>query len=86
MFGLASLAMGGAIFWWVIYNVFIERQEGYSGPSFILGLGSFGLGAPLILYGLFTLGSCIRRKEEGRFLPGQPEDVEPEEDDGQQAV
>ena len=64
LFGFVCLVAGVAIIGWVLYNVFVERQEQYSGPSFVFGLGSFGVGVPLVLYGWSTLRSVMRRKAE----------------------
>jgi hypothetical protein len=79
LFGLLCLVAGVAIIGWVIYNVFVERQKEYSGPRWILGLGSFGVGVPLMLYGWFTLRSVVRRKVE--LSPEEQEEFEHEEDD-----
>ena len=72
LFGLVCVAAGVAIIVWVIYNVFIERQEEYSGPRFVLGWGSFGVGVPLLVYGWSTLRSVMRRKEEVAPGPDAP--------------
>jgi hypothetical protein len=86
LLGLVCLVVGIGIVGWVLYNVFIERQKEYSGPSFIIGFGSFGVGLPLILYGWFTLRSSISRQEEVVFSPEEQEEFEHEEDDEEQAV
>jgi hypothetical protein len=83
LFGLTCLLTGLAIIGWVFYNVFVKRQKEYSGPGFIFGLGSFGVGVPLVLYGWFTLRSVLRRKKE--FAPDQLEKFEHEEDDEENA-
>jgi hypothetical protein len=64
LFGAVCLVAGVAIIGWVLYNVFVDRRKEYSGPGFVFGLGSFGVGVPLVLYGWFTLRSAVRRKEE----------------------
>jgi hypothetical protein len=84
LFGLTCLVVGVAIIGWVLYNVFVQRQKEYSGPSFIFGLGSFGVGAPLVLYGWFALRSVLRRKKE--FTPEELEEFEHEEDDEEGAA
>jgi hypothetical protein len=63
LFGLVCLVAGASIIGWVLYNVLIERQAEYTGPSFIVGLGSFGISVPLLLYGWMTLRSAVRRTE-----------------------
>jgi hypothetical protein len=75
------LLTGVAIIGWVLYNIFVERQKEYTGPRFILGLGSFGVGVPLVLYGWFTLRSVVRRKPEVVLSPEELEEFEHEEDD-----
>ena len=84
LFGFVCLVAGVAIIGWVLYNVLVERQKEYSGPRFIVGLGSFGVGVPLVLYGWFTLRSVVRRKEELR--PEEREEFEREEDDEEHAA
>ena len=81
LFGLVCLVVGVAIIGWVLYNVFIERQKEYSGPGFVIGLGSFGVGVPLVLYGWFTLRSALRRKDEVVLNPEEQDEFEHEEDD-----
>jgi hypothetical protein len=81
LFGLVCLLTGVAIIGWVLYNIFVERQKEYTGPRFILGLGSFGVGVPLVLYGWFTLRSVVRRKPEVVLSPEELEEFEHEEDD-----
>jgi hypothetical protein len=61
LFGLVCLVAGAGIIGWVLYNVLIERQAEYTGPSFIVGLGSFGISVPLLFYGWATLRSAVRR-------------------------
>ena len=82
LFGLVSLVIGMAIIVWVLYNVFVERQRQYTGPRFILGLGSFGIGAPLVVYGWVTLRSAVRRIQEVTLSPDgkQESDGEARED------
>ena len=84
LFGFVCLVAGVAMVGWVLYNVFVERQKEYSGPRFIVGLGSFGVGVPLVLYGWFTLRSVVRRKEE--LSPEEREEFEHEEDDEEHAA
>jgi len=84
LFGLVCLGMGVAVIGWVLYNVFVERQKGYTGPRLAFGLGSFGVGVPLVLYGWFTLRSAVRRKEE--FGRKEQEEFEHEEDDEEHGV
>ncbi len=86
LFGLVCLVVGIGIVGWVLYNLFVERQKDYSGPSFITGIASFGVGIPLILFGLATLKSSFRRKEEIVLSPEEQEAFEHEEDDEEQAV
>ena len=64
LFGLVCIVAGGSVIGWVLYNVFIERRKEYAGPHLVFGLGSFGVGVPLVLYGWFTLRSAVRRKED----------------------
>lgn len=80
LFGLVCVAVGFGIIGWVLYNLFVERQKEYSGPSFISGLGSFGVSVPLILFGWFTLRSSFRRKQKVGLNSGEQES-EHEEDD-----
>lgn len=63
LFGLLCLGAGAAIIGWVLYNVLVERQAEYTGPGFIVGLGSFGVSVPLLLYGWTTLRAAVRRTE-----------------------
>ena len=84
LFGLTCLVVGVAIIGWVLYNVFVRRQKEYSGPNYIFGLGSFGVGVPLVLYGWFTLRSVLRRKKE--LTPEELEEFEHEEDDEENAA
>jgi len=86
LFGLVCLVVGIGIIGWVLYNLFVERQKEYSGPSFITGFGSFGVSVPLILFGWFTLRSSFRRKEEVVLSPEEQEEFEHEEDDEDRAV
>lgn len=51
LFGLGCIVAGGSIIGWVLYNVLIERRKEYTGPHWVFGLGSFGVGTPLVLYG-----------------------------------
>jgi hypothetical protein len=86
LFGFVCLFAGVAIIGWVLYNVFVERQKEYGGPSFLFGLGSFGIGAPLVLYGWFTLRSAARRKEEVVLSGEEEAEFEREEDDEEHAT
>ena len=85
LFGLACLLAGVAIIGWVLYNVLVERQKEYTGPRWVIGLGSFGVGVPLVMFGWYTLRSVMRRKEEVVFGPEEQEEFEHEEDDEEQA-
>ena len=80
-FVLVCLIAGIALIGWVLYNVFVSRQKEYTGPHLVLGLGSFGFGVPLVLYGWFTLCSVVRRKEAVTLSPEEQEEFEQEEDD-----
>ena len=85
LFGLVCLMAGIAIIGWVVYNVFVERRKEYSGPHLIFGLGSFGFGVPLMLYGWFTLRSVARRKEDVAHSPEEQEEFAREgEEDGEE--
>lgn len=64
LFGCVSLTMGMGIIGWVLYNVLVEQQEGYTGPTWIMGFWSFGAGVPLTIYGWLTLRSVIHRRDE----------------------
>jgi hypothetical protein len=86
LFGLVCLVVGVAIIGWVLYNVFVERQKEYSGPGFVIGLVSFGVGVPLVFYGWFTLRSVLRRKEDVVPSPEEQEKFEHEEDDEEHAA
>jgi uncharacterized membrane protein (DUF485 family) len=81
LFGLVGLVAGVVVIGWVLYNVFVERQKEYTGPRFVVGLGSFGVGVPLVLYGWFTLRSVVRRKEKVALSPEEQEEFDYEEDD-----
>ena len=81
LFGLMCLVAGVAIIGWVLFNVFVERQKEYSGPSFVVGLGSFGVSVPLVLYGWITLWSAVRRKEVVTLSPEEQKEFEHEDDD-----
>jgi hypothetical protein len=86
LFGLTCLLAGLSIIGWVLYNILVERQKEYSGPNFILGLGSFGVGVPLVLYGWFTLQSAVRRREKIILSPEEQKELEHEEDDEENAA
>jgi len=85
-FGLVCLLAGIALIGWVLYNVFVSRQKEYTGPHLVLGLGSFGVGVPLVLFGWFTLRSVFRRKEVVTLSPEEQEELEHEEDDEEPAA
>jgi hypothetical protein len=76
LFGLVCLVAGAGIIGWVLYNVIIERQAEYTVPSFIVGLGSFGISVPLLLYGWMTLRSAVRRTETISTRNEPQEDLE----------
>ncbi len=80
LFGLVCLLAGLSLIGWVLYNVFIKRLKEYSGPRFVMGLGSFGFGVPLVLYGWYTLRSVFRRKENVVLTPEEREEFEREEE------
>lgn len=82
LLGFICLAAGITLIGWVLYNVFVKRQKEYSGPSFILGLGSFGIGPALVLYGCCTLRSVLRRKGQSVLSPPEQEQFEDEESNG----
>lgn len=79
LLGLVCLGAGITIICWVLYNVFVERQKHYTGPTFVLGPGSFGISVPLLFFGFLTLRSSIRRKadvglsseKQGELKPGK---------------
>jgi hypothetical protein len=81
LFGLVCVVAGISLIGWVLYNVFVERKKEYSGPYFIIGLGSFGFGVPLVLYGWSTLRSAARRKGKVNLSLEEREEFELEEDD-----
>jgi len=85
LFGLVFIVVGVALIGWVLWNVFVERQKVYSGPHFISGWGSFGVGVPLVLYGWLTLRSVARRKKNVNLSPEEREEFEHEEDDEEHA-
>jgi hypothetical protein len=86
LFGFVCLGAGVTMIGWVLYNVFIERRKEYTGPSFVIGWASFGVGLPLVLYGWFTLRSAVRRKEAARISPEEQKDFEHEDDDEEGAA
>ena len=86
LFGLICILAGGSIIGWVLYNVVVERRKEYTGPHLILGLGSFGVGTPLVLYGWFTLRSVVRRKEKITLSPEEQAEFDHEEDDEERAT
>jgi hypothetical protein len=86
LFGLLCIVAGGSIIGWVLYNVLIERQKEYTGPGLVFGLGSFGVGTPLVLYGWFTLRSAVRRKENITLSAEEQAEFDHEEDDEEGAA
>jgi hypothetical protein len=86
LFGLVCLVVGVGIIGWVLYNLFVERQKEYSGPSFITGLGNFGVSVPFIFFGWFTLRSSFRRKEDVVLSPEEQQEFEHEGDDEKKVV
>lgn len=56
LLGLVCFGSGTAIVFWVLYNVFVERQPEF--PSIVLGLG---VGPGLIVFGLGWLLYAFRR-------------------------
>ena len=86
MFGLVCILAGGSIIGWVLYNVLIKRQKEYSGPHLVFGLGSFGVGGPLVLYGWFTLRSAVRRKDEVILTAEEQAEFDHEQDDEEHAA
>ena len=81
LFGLLCLLGGLSIIGWVLYNVCVQRQKQYTGPHWIIGIGSFGFGVPLVLYGWGTIRSAIRRQE--KFTLQQHEFDELAEEEGE---
>lgn len=57
--GVFSILIGSAIIIWVLYNIFVERQNEYTGPSTILG--GFGVGPSLVVFGFYLIRLAIRR-------------------------
>lgn len=86
LFGLVCIVAGGSIIGWVLYNVLIERRKEYTGPHLVFGLGSFGVGVPLVLYGWFTLRSAVRRKEDIILSAEEQAEFGHEEDDEEGAA
>ena len=86
LFGFVCLMAGVAIIGWVLYNLFVERKKEYSGPTFVLGWGSFGVAVPLVLFGWFTLRSVAHRKEKVILSREEQEEFDHEEDDEDQAL
>ncbi len=86
LFGLVCIVAGGSIIGWVLYNVFIERRQEYTGPRLVFGWGSFGVGVPLVLYGWLTLRSVARRREETALSAEEQEEFDHEEDDEEPAA
>ncbi len=81
LFGLVCLLVGLSLIGWVLYNVLVKRLKEYSGPKYVVGLGSFGFGVPLVLYGWYNLRSVFRRKENVVLTPEEREEFEREEAD-----
>lgn len=84
LFGLVCIVAGLSIIGWVLYNILVERQKEYTGPSWILGLGSFGVAVPLVVFGWFTLRSAWRRKEKATLTVQGQEEFDHDEDDEEQ--
>jgi len=55
-----AIGIGLAIITWVLYNIFIEVQPQYTGPSFITGLGSFGISVPMVVIGFYWFKRSIK--------------------------
>ena len=72
--GLVSVVVGAGIMAWVLCNVLLERQQGYTGPSWVLGFGSFGIGVPLVAFGGSMLRSAWRRKETITATPEEQDE------------
>jgi len=53
----------------------------YTGPRFVFGWGSFGIGGPLVIYGWLTVRSAVRRKEEVALSPDEQEESDREENE-----
>jgi type IV secretory pathway TrbL component len=53
LMGLLASVIGTAIIVWVLYNVFIEVQPEYTGPTLIASLGSFGISIPMVGIGIY---------------------------------
>ena len=60
LFGAVSILIGSSIILWVLYNIFVERQSEYTGPSTILG--GFGIGPSLIFFGVYMLRLAIKKQ------------------------
>lgn len=86
LFGLVCIVAGGSIIGWVLYNALVERRKEYTGPHLVFGLGSFGVGTPLVLYGWFTLRSAVRRKESITLTAEEQAEFDHEEDDEEGAA
>jgi hypothetical protein len=82
LFGLLSLVIGVSIICWVLYNILVERQKEYSGPRFLAGWRSFGIGVPLVLFGWSILRSVLHRKEPVALAPEEESECEHEGGDG----
>jgi hypothetical protein len=69
LLGIISLIIGAAIILWALYNVFVERLEGYSGPESPLALllGGFGLAGLLFKYGWHSLLIMIGVRQNSEF-------------------
>jgi hypothetical protein len=53
LMALLAVGIGLAIITWVLYNVLIDTQPQYTGPGYIIGLLSFGLGVPMVGGGVY---------------------------------
>lgn len=68
LLGLCCVALGVTMIGWVLYNMFIERDEHYTG-----GLMAFGFGPAMVLLGTFWIVGAFRRS----FSPSGDDDVDP---------
>ncbi|HYW77425.1 MAG TPA: hypothetical protein VFA48_12555 [Gammaproteobacteria bacterium] len=73
LLGSFSLVFGLMMIIWVLYNVFLRRLPEYTGPSIVDSLGSFGIGVPLLLYGLDRIRSALHSGKSARKRPQEPD-------------